>query len=400
MSKIFKLPTIKWDNITKAGLINFFSALYFYLPIATLWYQDKGLTLTQVGTLNGIITITIFLTNIPTGVVADKIGRKLAIIIALGLQVLGEVLFLSSQTFWSFAIVSVVAGLGFSFMSGAFEALILDTLKEEKRESEVQKVLGNIISLKGLSTVIGAGVSSLFLSQLTSDRFILAIVMTIFAVSCGLIVSFSIDEPQRFQRREGDNLWQLFLDSLTLIRRNHKLSRLVLLSVLTTPFTAYLISFYQPWFKNLEVPGPWFGLAFSIGGFLSLLSSKYAYLLERKLGSVPALLIFTLAPGILFSLMSIVFSPAIAILLFCLNYGSSALQEPLLIDYTNRHISDGNRATILSFIGTLSSLYVAVMGPIIGKVADHSLALAFLFMGIIIACGAVFFRAREEHINI
>ena len=127
---VFKLPPLKWDNITKAGLINFFSALYFYLPIATLWYQDKGLSLTQVGTLNGIVTITIFLTNIPTGAMADKIGRKLAIIIAMGLQVLGEVLFLSSQTFWSFAIVSIVAGLGFSFMSGAFEALIFDTLKE------------------------------------------------------------------------------------------------------------------------------------------------------------------------------------------------------------------------------------------------------------------------------
>lgn len=391
---------IKWDNIAKISLVNFFSALYFYLPIATLWYQSKGLSLTQVGTLNGFMTITIFLTNIPTGALADKIGRKWAIVIAMGLQVLGEVLFLSSRTFWSFAFVSIVAGLGFSFMSGAFDALIFDTLKEENRQDQVQKVIGHVMSLKGLSTVIGAGISSLILSQLTPDRFMLAIVMTIIAVSCGLIASLFIHEPQRSKEKESRGLRQLFSDSIKLLRQNGKLRRLVLLAILTTPFTAYLISLYQPYFKSLFVPGPWFGLAFSVGGLLALLSSRYAYFFEKKLGSTTALLIFTLMPGVFFGLMSIAFNPAMAVLLFCLNYGSAELQGPLLIDYTNRHIPSEMRATLLSFIGTLSSLYVAVMGPIIGKVADHSLSWAFLLMGGIITFGAIIFRAKEEHINV
>ena len=391
---------IKWDNITKAGLVNFFSALYFYLPIATLWYQSKGLNLTQVGTLNGFMIITIFLTNIPTGVLADKIGRKLSIVIAMMLQVLGEVLFLFSRTFWSFAFVAMIAGLGFSFMSGAFDAIIFDTLNEEGKQDQAQKIIGSIMSLKGLSTVIGAGVSSLILSQLTTSRFILAIMMTIVTVSCGLVVSFSLREPRRFQEKNTGSIKQLFSDSLKLLQENSKLRRLVLLGILTTPFTAYLISFYQPFFKEILVPGPWFGLAFSIGGFLALLASRYAYYFEKKLGSTIALLLFTLMPGVFFSLMSIAFNPSVAVLLFCLNYGSAELQGPLLADYTNRHIPSEVRATLLSFIGTISSLYMAVMGPIIGKVADHSLPMAFLLMGVIIIFGAVAFRAREQHINI
>lgn len=88
----------------------------------------------------------------------------------------------------------------------------------------------------------------------------------------------------------------------------------------------------------------------------------------------------------------------LAVTFFCLNYGSSALQQPLFDDYTNRHIASENRATLLSFIGMLSSLYVAVMGPIIGGIADRSIPIAFLFMGGLIIVGALFFRIGDEHV--
>src|SRR3989344_2171805 len=127
---------IKWDNITKASLINFFSALYFYLQIATLWYQSRGLSLTQVESLNGIGTITLVLTTIATGMFADKYGRKSAIIMALILQLVGETIFLFSNSFPMFILCSIAAGLGFSFWSGAFDALIVDSLKENDKQSE------------------------------------------------------------------------------------------------------------------------------------------------------------------------------------------------------------------------------------------------------------------------
>jgi len=82
----------KWDNISKVGLIYFFSSLYFYLPVITIYYQKKGLSFLQMGSLWGITTLTIFLSEIPTGILADKLGRRTSIIFAMLFQLAGEVL--------------------------------------------------------------------------------------------------------------------------------------------------------------------------------------------------------------------------------------------------------------------------------------------------------------------
>ncbi len=389
---------ISWDNITKAQLINFFSALYFYLPIATLWYQSKGLSLTQVASLTGILIGTIFLTNIPTGAFADKIGRKLSIIIALLLQVLGEILFLRSSSYFHFIGVSIIAGLGFAFMTGAFEALIYDSLKELKREDRMKKVMGSIEATKGFATVIGAAASSFILSRLTPDRFAMAIMMTIGTVGLGLVVSLFLKEPKQVFSNKQRSTKTLIVTSIRVLKTNTRLRKIVLLAIITTPFVGYLQSLYQPYFKISGVPGPLFGLSLSIGGILTILGTKYAYVLEKKIGAKIAILTFTILPGLFYILMASTFSPALAILLFCLNYGSMSLQEPLFADYMNRHIASAERATVLSTISMLSSLYIALMGPLIGKLADSSLSLAFLFMGSLVIAGAVLFRIDESHL--
>lgn len=398
---IHRLSSIQlhWDNITIASLIAFFSCLYFYLPISTLWYQSRGLSLTQVESLNGIGTITLVLTTVFTGMFADKHGRKSAIVVALILQLLGEVIFLFSTSFPMFILCSIAAGLGFSFWSGAFDALIVDSLKANNLQSETQKTFGTLMAYRGLSTILGAGASSFIVAQLVPSRFILVILLTIGSVSIALMISLFIKEPHRVEITHKVTPRKLLSKSISLLKQNRKLGRLVALAIFTTPFTAYLISLYQPYFQNLRVPGQWFGLAYAIGGLFVLLSSKYAYFIEKKLGGNIALLVFTLLPGVFFGLMALTSSPWLAVTFFCLNYGSSALQSPLFDDYTNRHIPSEARATILSCIAMLSSLYVAVMGPIIGNIADHSLPIAFLFMGALIIAGAIVFRINKEHLT-
>lgn len=389
---------IRWDNITKIVLVNFFSGLYFYLPIMTLWYQSRGLSLMQVESLNGVGAITYMVSTVATGMFADKYGRKKAIIAALVFQLLGEVLFLFSNSFPMFMLCSIAAGLGFSFWSGAYDALIVDTLKEKNKQDETQKIFGSLMAYRGLSVILGAGASSIIVAQLTPERFILAIFLTIVTVSIALGISVFLKEPQQHQGVHKLSPRELFSQSISFLRQNQKLRRLVLLGLFSTPFGAYLITLYQPYFQHLGVPGAWFGIAYAIGGLLLLVSSKYAYLIEKKLGGKTAILVVTVLPGVFYGLMAVTGNAWLAVMFFCLNYGSQALQSPLFIDYTNRHLPGEIRATLLSFIGMLTSLYVAVMGPVIGAIADRSLAMAFLFMGGLIIAGALVFRISEEHI--
>lgn len=83
-----------------------------------------------------------FFAEVPTGILADKIGRKLSIIIALALQLLGEVLFVFADNYATFIFISIIAGLGFCFASGCIEALVYDSLKEKNKQNEMKRVSG------------------------------------------------------------------------------------------------------------------------------------------------------------------------------------------------------------------------------------------------------------------
>ena len=76
----------RFDTVATISFVSFFSSLYFYIPVLTIYYQSKGLNFTAINSLTGILIGTIFLAALPTGVIADRIGRKPSIIVSLFLR--------------------------------------------------------------------------------------------------------------------------------------------------------------------------------------------------------------------------------------------------------------------------------------------------------------------------
>jgi hypothetical protein len=60
----------------------------------------------------------------------------------------------------------------------------------------------------------------------------------------------------------------------------------------------------------------------------------------------------------------------------------------------HRHVDSKNRATVLSLISVVSGLYVALMGLLIGRIGDFSLTHAFVFMGVVVLAGSLFFQVK------
>ncbi len=72
--------------------------------------------------------------------------------------------------------------------------------------------------------------------------------------------------------------------------------------------------------------------------------------------------------------------------------GASNLREPLLSQCTNKHIQSYNRATVLSVISLVQSLYSIANKLLLGWLAEYNLPLALFVMGVVIVIGAVIFR--------
>ena len=388
-----KLSPFGRGNITKLAIAYFSSTLYFYAPMSTLYLQTRGLNYVQINSLWGIIVATMFLTEVPTGVVADRIGRKAAINVALALQVLGEVVFIFARGYLPFALAAAIGGLGFAFSSGAIEALVYDSLKIKGREDEMTKGMGFITAAQRSANLLAYALGGLLVVNLTQERFVLAIVITACAVFVGWLVSLTLREPPAEDGRgERDGSLRLLTDGVRLLRDDARFRRLALLAVATAPFINYLINLYQPRFMAVGVPPIWLGLALALASALSIVGARYAYWIEARLGARSSLLLVTVLPGALYLVMAVVALPALAVLVFCVLYGSMSLKDPIFSGHLNRHIESRNRATILSMISMVSGLYVALLGLLIGQIAEVSLSFAFLFMGVVVLAGSLVFR--------
>jgi len=143
--------SVKLDNATKMAVVMFFSNLYFYSHIGTLYLQTRGLNLLQINSLWSIILAGILVAELPTGVLADRIGREWSVVVALFLQAMGEFFFLFAGSYLAFVLIAVLAGVGFAFLSGASEALIYDSLPIQNRETRMKKAMGLVGGLYQLA---------------------------------------------------------------------------------------------------------------------------------------------------------------------------------------------------------------------------------------------------------
>ena len=142
------------SNVSKVVLLTFFARLHFYIHASTIFLQGRGLTLFEVNALDSIVLLAVFLAEVPTGILADRLGRKWSVVVGLLLHALGEFLVMFGHSFPAFAVMCLIIGTGFAFESGAWESLIYDTLPEEDREQAMKRAMGSIGSASNLGFFI------------------------------------------------------------------------------------------------------------------------------------------------------------------------------------------------------------------------------------------------------
>ncbi len=387
------------NNIRILHWIRFLSSLYFYHQVITLYLQARGLNFVQINSLWGIIVGAQALTEVPTGIIADKIGRKYSILIALFLQFLGEFIFIFANSYLVFVLVCIIGGIGFAFLSGCFEAIMYDSLRSEGKEHEIQKVAGLNGSFALAATMIGAVIGGFITADMRLSRFVSSIILTAFFVFLSFLASFLLVEPASEHKHSEDSAFKILKDGFRLIQSNRSLQRIIILSLLATPFVNYLMNLYPPYFVRANVAGYLYGITLAAASLAGACASKYSYLLERIFGVKRGVFLAVILPAAFYVLLASVIHPIISVLLVVLCLSSMQFQRPIFLDYLNRHIDSAHRATVMSMINLSSGIYVAIMGLVIGFIADTSLPRSFLFMGCLIAVGAFSVQISEHHVN-
>lgn len=143
-------------NITIFYWLGLFLNGWFILPNWFFLYSQH-LTIKEIGIVEGIAILTGILLEIPSGALADKIGKKKTIILGSIFILLSCVLLIEASALIDFIIGEVSMFVGFALHSGATEAFGYDSLVEQGMESSYDKVIG-----KHTSIAIGATILSTF----------------------------------------------------------------------------------------------------------------------------------------------------------------------------------------------------------------------------------------------
>ncbi len=121
-------------------LMSLCSGLVFFAPVALLLRTTKGITLSEFFILQMVVSVMIVLLEVPTGVIADKIGYKKTIIISQILVFFTRILFLLANNFWVFLLEAIVEAVAICFSSGTSSAYLYELLGDEEYAIESSKI--------------------------------------------------------------------------------------------------------------------------------------------------------------------------------------------------------------------------------------------------------------------
>ena len=355
-------------------------AMFFFIPIFVIYLKSKGLTITQIMILQGIYSLLIFALEIPTGAIADQLGRKKTIALGSAFASIGLIAYAYASTFTGFITAEIILALGTVFISGADTALLYDTLKTLKKESRFKKIQGNANAL-GFTC---AAATSLTASWLYTIAPSLPMLVAAIPFALTVPVALSMHEPSHTKTATLRETTCLIKEGIRFTKTHRQVRWLILYTAVYSAFSFAMFWLYQPFLIESGINLLYFGPVFAFINLLVAIGAYSAHRIEKTIGEKASLLII---PALTIIALILLSTGHLALGLIAIILGQFAwgYSEPVINDYMNRHIASRNRATILSVNSLAKGITGAIILPFTGYIVDaYSLSCAFMLSAIIL----------------
>ncbi|MGD2245520.1 MAG: MFS transporter [Candidatus Aminicenantes bacterium] len=369
------MTTIR-SNLWKIYLYRFLNEFWLVLPILIPYYEANRLNSTQIFTIQAAYALSILLLEIPSGYLADVIGRKKTLILGACFLPVGIGVYVFTHSFVTFILAEFIIAIGNSMRSGCDSALIYDTLIQLKQESKYKKFEGRSFYY----TRVGTALSSILggVTALISLRVPFYINMGV----CLFMIPFALllIEPKREKIKASSPFKDIL--KISRISFSHKQLRLLMFLIALIMSTGIIgVWAYFLYYESIGISIGFFGVLMAGFQLSSAVGSRQAHAIEKFLGQKQSFIILLLvAPT--FVLLGI-FKSIVLIPLIFLNAFLLGFAFPLLMDHMNRLIESKVRATVLSIANMTRSLSYVILSPLFGKVVDSSsLSTAFILLGV------------------
>lgn len=347
--------------------------------INTIFLLDAGLSNLEAFAANAFFTAGMVLFDVPTGIVADTLGRRasylLGTVTLAGSTLLYVLLWKLRAPFWEWAGVSMLIGLGFTFFSGAVEAWLMDALTATGFTGELEAVFGRGQVVTGVAMLTGSIAGGL-IAQATNlgVPFVLrgVILVAMFVVAFRLMhdIGFTPDKSGSVL----NEIRKIATASIEFGWRVPAVKWLMVESLFTGGVGIYGFYALQPYLLRLYGnPRAYLiaGLAAAIVAGAQILGGIVAPGIRRRFQRRTSALLSTATIGVaVLALMGILQNFWVVIGLVVVWALVFAASMPIRQTYLNGMIPSRQRATILSFDSTMGSTGGVWAQPLLGRAAD------------------------------
>ena len=371
--------------------------------INTIFLLDAGLSNFEAFAANASFTAGMVLFEVPTGIVADTVGRRasylLGTVTLTASTLLYVLLWQVEAPFWEWVGASILLGLGFTFFSGAVEAWLVDALRATGFTGELESVFGRGQVFTGVAMLTGS-VAGGFIADLTSLGVPFVLRGVVLAVM--FVVAFRLMHDVGFSPRQGGRplaeMRKIASESIEYGWRVPAVKWLMVAALFTGGVGIYVFYALQPYLLELYGDPHAYQIAGLVAAIVAgaqilggLAAPRIRRLFRRRTSALIAMLglgVLTLTLiGLIDSFWAVIGLIVVWGLLF-------AATMPIRQTYLNGLIPSQQRATIISFDSLMASSGGVWAQPALGRAADvwgyatsyligagiEAVALPFLFL--------------------
>jgi MFS family permease len=355
-------------------------AASFIWGINTIFLLDAGLSNLEAFAANAFFTAGMVLFEVPTGIVADTIGRRVSYLCGTVTLTLATLLYVwlweMHAAFWLWAVASLALGLGFTFFSGAVEAWLVDALDATGFTGELESVFGRGQIVGGaamLSGSLGGGVLAQEVSL--GFPFVLraAVLAVMFVVAWRVMHDVGFTRPDRTGRPLAE-MRKIAGDSIEYGWRVPAVKWLMVQSLVTGGVGIYGFYALQPYLLDLYGDPHAYvvaGLSAAIVAGAQILGGICAPRIRKRFRRRTSALLLVAALSALTLLGLGLFEHFWAAIAFAVVWALLfAAAMPIRQAYLNGLIPSRERATILSFDSLMTSSGGVWAQPALGRAAD------------------------------
>ncbi|MEU8262780.1 MFS transporter [Micromonospora sp. NPDC048999] len=372
------------------------------VPVMILLMQERGLTLSQIGLVATAQGLVVLVLELPTGGLADALGRKPALGVAWVIGLISLIIFAVADSFWLFFLVWALQGVYRALDSGPLESWYVDATLAADPHAEYERGLGQAGTVAGLAIGVGALVGGGLVAlgpvgPVSALTLPVLVAIVLYGVSLvALLVLLVETRPARGAaalRTSVAEVPRMAGQAIGLLRRSRVLLALVAVELFwgfgMVTFESLLPIRLSEVVGDADRAAALLGPAGSAAWLANAAGAALTPLLLRRLGAAPAAALLRVLQGVTVVGMGLLAGPVGVLVAYLACYTVHGASNPLHNALLHRQVDGPYRTSVMS-LNSMVGLPAGALGAVVlTALADRtSVSLAMLVGAVVLALAA------------